>query len=103
MVSGARAAEPAQKAAAHSSSGAGSDVVRLMRFEHTGLSLLGSYQRGRIPVVFIHGLWASPWSWTRMIETLEGDPACAKGINSGRTGTPRAIRSPIRLRCCAAI
>ena len=51
------------------------DVARLFRYEPTGLSLLRPYERGKIPVVFIHGLWANPWSWSRMIESLEADPA----------------------------
>ena len=65
--------EAPRNAPARSPSGAGTDVAGLLRFESTGLSLLGAYQRGKIPVVFVHGLWASPWSWTRMIESLEGD------------------------------
>jgi pimeloyl-ACP methyl ester carboxylesterase len=48
---------------------------RLMRFEPTGLSLLGSYERGKVPAVFVHGLWANPCSWAPMIESLEADPA----------------------------
>ena len=43
----------------------------LFRFEPTGLSILRPYRRGRIPVVLIHGLWSSPWSWARMIEALD--------------------------------
>ena len=58
-----------------SSSRADTDVAGLFRFEPTGLSLLRPYQRGKIPVVFVHGLWANPWSWSRMIESLEGDAA----------------------------
>jgi pimeloyl-ACP methyl ester carboxylesterase len=50
-------------------------VVGLFRFEPTGLSLLRPYRRGRIPVVLIHGLWSNPWSWARMVEVLETDPA----------------------------
>jgi pimeloyl-ACP methyl ester carboxylesterase len=50
-------------------------MTELMRYEPTGLSLLRPYDRGKIPVVFVHGLWLSPWSWHRMIEVLEGDPA----------------------------
>src|SRR5262245_41233882 len=65
--------EAPRNAPVRSPSGAGTDVVGLLRFEPTGLSLLGPYQRGKIPVVFVHGLWASPWSRTRMIENLEGD------------------------------
>jgi pimeloyl-ACP methyl ester carboxylesterase len=33
------------------------------------------YERGKIPVVFIHGLWGSPRNWDPMIEHLEVDPA----------------------------
>jgi triacylglycerol esterase/lipase EstA (alpha/beta hydrolase family) len=33
------------------------------------------YERGKVPVVFIHGLWGSPRNWDRMIEDLEADPA----------------------------
>jgi pimeloyl-ACP methyl ester carboxylesterase len=33
------------------------------------------YERGKVPVVFIHGLWGSPRNWDRMIEDLEDDPA----------------------------
>jgi pimeloyl-ACP methyl ester carboxylesterase len=51
------------------------DVARLFRFEPTGLSLLQSYRRGRIPVVFVHGLWSNPCSWSSMVEALEADPA----------------------------
>ena len=49
--------------------------LSLFRFESTGLSLLRPYRRGRIPVVFVHGLWSNPWSWCRMIEGLEADAA----------------------------
>ena len=64
--------EPPRNASGRSSS-ASTDVAGLLRFEPTGLSLLGPYQRGKTPVVFVHGLWASPWSWSRMIESLESD------------------------------
>jgi pimeloyl-ACP methyl ester carboxylesterase len=50
-------------------------VGALLRFEPTGLSLLTPYERGKIPVVLIHGLWSSPWSWARMVEVLESDVA----------------------------
>jgi pimeloyl-ACP methyl ester carboxylesterase len=32
------------------------------------------YQPGKIPVLLIHGLWASPRVWTTMIGTLRSDP-----------------------------
>jgi pimeloyl-ACP methyl ester carboxylesterase len=50
------------------------DVGAMLRYESTGLSLLRPYQRGKVPVVFIHGLWSNPWSWSHMIEGLEADP-----------------------------
>src|SRR3954470_14953049 len=50
-------------------------ITELLRYEPTGLSLLSPYARGKIPVVFIHGLWSNPTSWHRMIATLEEDPA----------------------------
>jgi pimeloyl-ACP methyl ester carboxylesterase len=50
------------------------NIASLVRYEPTGLSLLRPYRRGRIPVVFIHGLWSGPWSWSPMIEALEADP-----------------------------
>ena len=50
-------------------------VAELLRYEPTGLSLLRPYARGKVPVVFVHGLWVNPWSWHRMIATLEEDPA----------------------------
>ena len=67
--------EPSREASGRSSSRADTDVVSLFRFEPTGLSLLRPYQRGKTPVVFVHGLWANPWSWSRMIESLEADTA----------------------------
>jgi pimeloyl-ACP methyl ester carboxylesterase len=51
----------------------------LFRYEPTGLSLLHPYERGKVPVVLVHGLWASPWSWHRMIEALQADPAMKGG------------------------
>jgi triacylglycerol esterase/lipase EstA (alpha/beta hydrolase family) len=33
------------------------------------------YERGKVPVVFVHGLWGSPRNWDRMIADLEADPA----------------------------
>ena len=32
------------------------------------------YQPGKIPVLFIHGLWTSPRVWTTMIGSLRSDP-----------------------------
>ncbi len=50
-------------------------MTDLLRYEPTGLSLVTPYARGKVPVVFVHGLWSNPWSWHRMIASLEIDPA----------------------------
>jgi pimeloyl-ACP methyl ester carboxylesterase len=56
-----------------------SELRALLRYDATGISLPRPYARGKIPVVFVHGLWSSPSSWHRMIQTLEADPV----INGG--------------------
>jgi pimeloyl-ACP methyl ester carboxylesterase len=66
---------PARVPAGHPPSRSDLDVVRLLHYEPTGLSLLRPYRRGRIPVVLVHGLWSSPWSWSTMVEALEADGA----------------------------
>jgi pimeloyl-ACP methyl ester carboxylesterase len=68
------AGQPPQRESARSTTQAQPDVAKLFRYEPTGLSLLQPFARGRIPVVLVHGLWSSPWSWSRMIESLEADP-----------------------------
>ena len=67
--------EPSEKSAGRSPATARSDVVRMNRYELTGLSVLRPYERGKVPVLFVHGLWSSPCSWCRMIESLEADSA----------------------------
>jgi pimeloyl-ACP methyl ester carboxylesterase len=42
-----------------------------------GLETRRPYQRGKVPVVLIHGLWGKPELWNRMIGELESDPALA--------------------------
>src|SRR5262245_48341000 len=56
------------------------ELKALVHYEPTGLSLLQPYGRGKVPVVFVHGLWSSPCSWHRMIEALEADPAVKGGF-----------------------
>ena len=51
------------------------DVARGARL---GLSLRGGYAPGKVPVVFIHGLLATPQSWQGMIAALEADPALGR-------------------------
>lgn len=55
-------------------------LKELMCYESTGLSVLRSYERGKVPVVFVHGLWSTPCSWSRMIAALEADPALASAF-----------------------
>ena len=40
-----------------------------------GLSLRGGFARGKVPVVFVHGLWSTPVSWQGMIAALEAEPS----------------------------
>ncbi len=53
---------------------------RRFPYEPAGLSLPRPYVRGKTPVVFVHGLWARPSSWRRMIEALASDPAIDRGF-----------------------
>lgn len=39
----------------------------------TGLYMIQPYQRGKIPVVFVHGTASSPARWAEMFNTLQGD------------------------------
>ncbi len=45
--------------------------------ENSRLITLENYQSGKIPVVFIHGLLATPHTWTEMTTTLKSDPQIA--------------------------
>ena len=40
----------------------------------TGLYLLEPYQRGKIPVVFVHGLLSDAHTWDEMVNELRADP-----------------------------
>jgi hypothetical protein len=39
-----------------------------------GMFMDGPYQPGKIPVLFIHGLWSSPDAWLVMANRLQADP-----------------------------
>jgi pimeloyl-ACP methyl ester carboxylesterase len=39
-----------------------------------GLHMLHPYERGKIPVVMIHGLGSSPKAWGKVVNELRGDP-----------------------------
>src|SRR5262249_51325668 len=45
------------------------------RQQPDGLETRRPYERGKVPVVLIHGLWGQPQLWDRMVEALEADPA----------------------------
>ncbi|TWT63884.1 esterase/lipase family protein [Rubinisphaera italica] len=45
--------------------------------ENSRLITLDDYQPGKIPVVFIHGLLATPNTWTEMTTALQSDPQIA--------------------------
>ena len=40
-----------------------------------GLEMRRPYERGKVPVVLIHGLWGNPHLWDGMVEGLEADAA----------------------------
>jgi pimeloyl-ACP methyl ester carboxylesterase len=40
-----------------------------------GLSILRPYERGKIPVVLVHGLWSGERQWDRMVRDHEADGA----------------------------
>jgi pimeloyl-ACP methyl ester carboxylesterase len=42
--------------------------------DRTGMYMFEPYQRGKIPVVMIHGLLSSPLTWTTMFNDLRADP-----------------------------
>jgi pimeloyl-ACP methyl ester carboxylesterase len=43
----------------------------------TGLYMLRPYEPGKIPVVFVHGLFSSPTAWVQTINELRNSPAIA--------------------------
>ena len=54
-------------------------VLNPTAFEkRVGLYMLDSYQPGKIPVVFVHGLASSPQAWAQAMNELRGDPELRK-------------------------
>lgn len=41
----------------------------------TGLYMVQPYEKGKIPVVMVHGLWSDPTTWMKVFNDLRGDPA----------------------------
>src|SRR5262245_39616583 len=52
-----------------------SPAANAFHFATTGLTMRRPFARDKVPVVLIHGLWATPRSWEPMIQPLEADPA----------------------------
>ncbi len=40
-----------------------------------GLYLTQPFEQGKIPIIFIHGVWSSPMTWLEMFNTLRSEPA----------------------------
>jgi len=69
--------------------------------ERTGLYFLEPYDPNRIPVVFVHGLASTPFTWVKTITGLQQDPEIRKRyqpwVFSYATGNP-ILYSALRLR-----
>lgn len=39
-----------------------------------GLYMMQPHKEGKIPVIFVHGLWSSPMAWMEMFNALRGEP-----------------------------
>jgi triacylglycerol esterase/lipase EstA (alpha/beta hydrolase family) len=67
----------------------------------TGLYFLQPYDPDRIPLVFVHGLFSTPWDWVQTINGLQADPEIRKHyqfwIFAYPTGNP-ILYSALRLR-----
>ena len=67
----------------------------------TGLYFLQPYDPDRIPLVFVHGLFSTPWTWVQTINGLQADPEIRKHyqfwIFAYPTGNP-ILYSALRLR-----
>ena len=69
--------------------------------EKTGLYFLEPYDPNRIPVVFVHGLFSTPFTWVETINGLQADPEIRKRyqfwVFAYPTGNP-ILYSALRLR-----
>ena len=81
------------------------DLMGMLRgknmMEKTGLYFLEPYDPSRIPVVFVHGLMSSPYTWVKTINGLQQDPEIRKHyqpwVFGYATGNP-ILYSALRLR-----
>ena len=69
--------------------------------EKTGLYFLQPYDPDRVPVVFVHGLFGTPFTWVETINGLQADPEIRKHyqfwVFAYPTGNP-ILYSALRLR-----
>ena len=69
--------------------------------EKTGLYFLQPYDPDRIPLVFVHGLFSTPFDWVQTINGLQADPEIRKHyqfwVFAYPTGNP-ILYSALRLR-----
>ena len=69
--------------------------------EKTGLYFLQPYDADRIPIVFVHGLFSTPFTWVKTINGLQADPEIRKHyqfwVFAYPTGNP-ILYSALRLR-----
>jgi triacylglycerol esterase/lipase EstA (alpha/beta hydrolase family) len=69
--------------------------------EKTGLYFLQPYDPDRIPVIFVHGLFSTPFTWMQTINGLQADPELRKHyqfwVFAYPTGNP-ILYSALRLR-----
>jgi triacylglycerol esterase/lipase EstA (alpha/beta hydrolase family) len=69
--------------------------------DRTGLYFLQPYDPERIPLVFVHGLVSTPFTWVQTINELQADPEIRKHyqfwVFAYPTGTP-ILYSALRLR-----
>ena len=61
-----------------------------------GLHMLHPFERGKIPVVMIHGLASSPKAWGRVVNELRGDPRYVLDTSSGCTCILQEVPSSFR-------
>ena len=77
-------------------------MVRSSQYmEKTGLYFLQPYDPDRIPLVFVHGLFSTPFDWVQTINGLQADPEIRKHyqfwVFAYPTGNP-ILYSALRLR-----
>ena len=69
--------------------------------DKTGLYFLQPYDPDRIPIVFVHGLFSTPFTWVQTINGLQADPEIRKHyqfwVFAYPTGNP-ILYSALRLR-----